>query len=119
MQDTTLWRSCKMQPVEFNEWWLPSRPQALDDRWDEFMAVAVLVANTDYTAADLRRLMSKERDGQVVRRLSALALILEGHSRTVAAEQSGMDRQTLRDWVHRYNAGGVAALVSGKSTGRA
>ena len=83
------------------------------------MAVAVLVTNTDYTAADLRRLMSKERDGQVVRRLSALALILEGHSRTVAAEHSGKDRQTLRDWVHRYNAGGFAALVSGKSTGRA
>jgi transposase len=55
--------------------------------------------------------MSKERDDQVVRRLSVLALILEDHSRTVAAEQSGMDRQTLRDWVHRYNAGGVLALV--------
>jgi transposase len=82
------------------------------------MAVAIAVTNPDYTAVDLRRLMSKERDGQVVRRLSALALILEGHSRTVAAEQSGMDRQTLRDWVHRYNAGGVEALVSGKSTGR-
>lgn len=82
------------------------------------MAVAVAVTNSGHTAADLRRLMSKERDGDVVRRLSALALILEGHSRTVAAEQSGMDRQTLRDWVHRYNAGGVAALVSGKSTGR-
>ena len=41
------------------------------------MAVAILVANTDYTAAGLRRLMSKERDGQVVRCLSALALILK------------------------------------------
>ena len=82
------------------------------------MAVAVAVTNSEYSAADLRRLMSKERDGQVVRRLSALALILEGHSRTQAAQQSGMDRQTLCDWVHRYNAGGVAALVSGKSTGR-
>jgi transposase len=29
-----------------------------------------------------------------------------------------MDRQTLRGWVHRYNEGGVAALASGKSTGR-
>jgi len=38
--------------------------------------------------------MSKERDGEVVRRLSALAQVLEGHSRTRAAEQSGMDRQT-------------------------
>lgn len=82
------------------------------------MAMAIAVTNLDHTAMDLRRLMSKERDGQVVRRLSALALILEGHSRTVAAEQSGMDRQTLHYWVHRYNAGGVKALVSGRSTGR-
>jgi transposase len=82
------------------------------------MAVGVAITNLDYTAADLRRLMSKERDGEVVRRLSALALVLEGHSRSVAAAQSGMDRQTLRDWVHRYNEGGIAALASGKSTGR-
>ncbi len=32
--------------------------------------------------------------------------------------QSGLDRQTLRDWVHRHNEGGIAALASGKSTGR-
>jgi transposase len=83
------------------------------------MAIAVAITNLEFTAADLRRLMSKERDGEIVRRLSALALVLEGHSRTHAAEQSGMDRQTLCDWVHRYNAGGVAALASGKSTGRA
>jgi transposase len=44
----------------------------------------------------------------VVRRLIALALILEGKSRTEAAQQSGMERQTLRDWVHRYNTAGVA-----------
>jgi transposase len=36
-----------------------------------------------------------------VRRLLALALVLEGCSRTQAAGQSGMVRQTLRDWVAR------------------
>ena len=41
----------------------------------------------------------------------ALALILEGASRTQAAQLSGMDRQTLRDWVHRYNEEGLAGLV--------
>jgi len=56
--------------------------------------------------------MSKEKDGAVVRRLMALALILEGKSRTEAAQQSGMERQTLRDWVHRYNAEGLAGLSS-------
>jgi transposase len=75
------------------------------------MVAAVAITNLEYTAADLRRLMSKERDGEVVRRLSALALVLEGHSRTAAAAQSGMDRQTLCDWVHRYNEGGVVDLL--------
>ena len=40
----------------------------------------------------------------------ALALVLEGHSREEAARHAGMDRQTLRDWVHRYNAEGLAGL---------
>jgi len=56
--------------------------------------------------------MSRQKDGTVVRRLLALALILEGKSRTEAALQSGMERQTLRDWVHRYNAEGLAGLFS-------
>jgi transposase len=40
----------------------------------------------------------------------ALALVLEGTSRTDAARIAGMDRQTLRDWVHRYNEQGLAGL---------
>ena len=35
----------------------------------------------------------------------------EGVDRTTAAKSCGMDRQTLRDWVHRYNAEGVAGLL--------
>jgi transposase len=76
------------------------------------MGQAITITNSDYSAADLRRLMSKHKDGPVVRRLMALALILEGLSRTAAAQQSGMERQTLRDWVHRYNAEGLAGLFS-------
>jgi transposase len=76
------------------------------------MSRAVAITNRDYSAADLRRLMSQQKDGAVVRRVMALALILEGWSRTEAARQSGMERQTLRDWVHRYNAEGVAGLSS-------
>jgi transposase len=82
------------------------------------MTRAIAVTNLEHSASDLRHLASKERDGHVVRRLLALALTLEGHSRTAAAQQSGMDRQTLCDWVHRYNAGGVAALVSRTNSGR-
>ena len=29
-----------------------------------------------------------------------------------------MDRQTLRDWVHRYNAEGIAGLISGHGSGK-
>ena len=34
------------------------------------------------------------------------------NDRTTAAQTCGMDRQTLRDWVHRYNAEGLAGLVN-------
>jgi transposase len=46
----------------------------------------------------------------VTRRLLAIAMVLDGHSRATAAEACAMDRQTLRDWVHRYNDFGVDGL---------
>jgi transposase len=48
----------------------------------------------------------REHDGGVSARLIALANALEGMDRASAARLAGMDRQTLRDWVHRYNAEG-------------
>ena len=47
----------------------------------------------------------------------ALAMVLEGSDRTTAAKTCGMDRQTLRDWVHRYNAEGLAGLRNRTSPG--
>jgi transposase len=82
------------------------------------MSAALAITRTDHTAAELRLLASKSSDGAQVRRLLALALVLEGRSRTEAAEHSGMERQTLRDWVHRYNAEGVDGLTSRSSPGR-
>ena len=54
-----------------------------------------------------------------MRRLLALALVLKGHRRAAAAAAAltGMDRQTLRDWMHRYDAGGVSGLCSIRSGG--
>jgi transposase len=43
--------------------------------------------------------------------------VLDGHSREAAAEACGMDRQTLRDWVHRYNAEGLAGLTNRRAAG--
>lgn len=83
------------------------------------MSKAVAVTNQAHSAAELRVLAWREKDAEVVRRLLAMAMVLDGKSRTEAAEQNGMQRQTLRDWVHRYNADGVAGLKSRHSPGRA
>jgi transposase len=45
-------------------------------------------------------------------------MVVDGHSRLLAAQAGGMDRQTLRDWVHRYNADGLAGLLDRPRTGR-
>lgn len=82
------------------------------------MGAALGIRRTDYTSAELRAIGGRCADGAQVRRLLALALVLDGYSRGEAAALSGMDRQTLRDWVHRYNAFGVDGLKSGHSSGR-
>ena len=76
------------------------------------MSAGVRIIRLDHTASELRALAAKSLDGAEVRRLLALALVLEGHRRAAAAALTGMDLQTLRDWVHRYNAEGVAGLAS-------
>jgi len=43
---------------------------------------------------------------------------LDGHSRLVAAQAGGMERQTLRDWVIRYNADGLTGLADRPRPGR-
>jgi transposase len=82
------------------------------------MGKPLAITRIEHTAADLRAMASKSRDGAQVRRLLALASVLEGQSRTEAAAQSGMDRQTLRDWVHRYNAEGIDGLKSSHGPGK-
>ena len=82
------------------------------------MGTAVKVTRSDLTPADLRTASTKCADGAHVRRILAVALVLEGRPRTEAAALNGMDRQTLRDWVHRYNTGGIEGLKSRKSPGR-
>jgi hypothetical protein len=45
-------------------------------------------------------------------------MALDGISRGEAARQAGMDRQALRDWGVRYNAGGVDGLRDRGRSGR-
>ena len=72
--------------------------------------MTVRITRENLTAAELRREAARSSDAAAARRMLAIALLLEGHSRADAARQCGMDRQTLRDWVHRYNADGVTGL---------
>ena len=48
----------------------------------------------------------------------AIGLVMDGVDLRTAAESCGMDRQTLRDWVHRYNAEGLEGLTNRRAPGR-
>ena len=80
--------------------------------------MAIGIARTEHTAAELRRLACRVGSPAQARRTLAIALVLEGADRTTAAKSCGMERQTLRDWVHRYNAEGVAGLADRPRPGR-
>jgi transposase len=76
--------------------------------WEAGMTV--LIVRQDHTGSEFRLEAARSKDAAYARRTLALALVLEGTSRKIAAETCGMDRQTLRDWVYRYNAEGLAGL---------
>ena len=63
--------------------------------------MAVEITRKDMSAGALRAASARTKDAKAARRLLAIALVLEGSDRKTAAETCGMDRQTLRDWVHR------------------
>ena len=79
----------------------------------------VAVSRDDLDSAGLRAAAAGTSDAKQARRLLALALVLDGHPRLFAAQAGGMDRQTLRDWVHRYNAHGIEGLRDTRNKGRA
>jgi transposase len=65
----------------------------------------------DYSAKALRALARRSKDTNQSQRLLSLAAVRDGMDRGSAAKIGGMDRQTLRDWVHRFNAAGPGGLV--------
>jgi transposase len=79
--------------------------------------VAIEITRREMSAGELRDAAARSRDANATRRMLALALVLEGHSRGDAAQMCGMDRQTLRDWVHRFNAEGIAGLSNRPAPG--
>jgi transposase len=81
------------------------------------MRIGLAITRTDLDATGLRRSAAQSKDARASRRMLALALVLEGKSRAEAATMCGMDRQTLRDWVHRYNDCGLEGLSDKASPG--
>ena len=75
------------------------------------MGTAVAV-RMDYSSEELHRLASRAKNAGQARRLLAIAAVLDGASRQEAAKVGGMDRQTLRDWVIRFNEQGPEGLIN-------
>jgi transposase len=73
------------------------------------MAKAIAITG-EWTASELRRLAAASKHANQSRRMLSLAAVLDGMNRTEAARIGGMDRQTLRDWVHRFNERGPQGL---------
>ena len=71
----------------------------------------------DYSAGELRALARRSKDVNQSRRLLSLAAVRDGMDRGSAAKIGGMDRQTLRDWVHRFNASGPEGLTDNWTEG--
>src|SRR3954471_23643601 len=80
--------------------------------------MTIAITRHEPGAGEPRREAARCRDARAARRMLALALVLEGSSREEAARAAGMDRQTLRDWVHRYNEEGLAGLRDRPRSGR-
>jgi transposase len=78
---------------------------------------AKIQMRTDFSSGDLRRLATRSSDVRQSRRLLALAAVIDGMSRGEAARIGGMDRQTLRDWTHRFNNEGPEGLLDRRRGG--
>jgi len=79
---------------------------------------AAIGVRTDYTSADLRVVARRCGDGDHVRRLLAVALILDGGSRSEAAKVAGVTLQILCAWVLRFDEGCPDSLAMRNAPGR-
>jgi putative transposase len=78
---------------------------------------SALAVRSSYTSKELRALARRSRDADQARRFLSIAAVLDGASRAEAAKIGGMDRQTLRDWVHRFNDEGPDGLINHTAPG--
>jgi transposase len=71
----------------------------------------------DWDAERVRLAARQAKDADQARRLLAIAAAYEGQDRAAAAKIGAMDRQRLRDWVHRFNAEGPGGLIDPQASG--
>ena len=76
-----------------------------------------IAVRSNYTSGEVRGHARRAKDVGQARRLLAIAAVLDGASRAEAAKIGGMDRQTLRDWVIRFNERGADGLINIPSPG--
>src|SRR5215510_12586625 len=88
-----------------------------DGKLRGFAMSHAIPVRADYTAGQVRQLAQRAKDAAQARRLLAIAAVLDGASREQAAKIGGMDRQTLRDWVIRFNEQGADGLINIPSPG--
>jgi len=90
-----------------------------DSTWktEEFSMRRGIALRDDYSGAELRGLARSARDANQARRFLALSLIYDGGRRSEAARHGGVDIQTVRNWVLRFNADGPDGLLDGQSSG--
>src|ERR1700730_7059721 len=79
---------------------------------------AIEITHQDLSISQLRAEAARTDDAKQGRRILAIAMVRDGHSRLWGAQAGGMDRQTLRDWVIRYNTDGLAGLADRPRPGR-
>lgn len=76
-----------------------------------------IAVRSDYVAGEVRRFAKRAKAAVQARCLLAIEAVLDGASREDAAKIGGMERQTLRDWVIRFNAQGPEGLINIPSPG--
>lgn len=78
---------------------------------------AAVELRTDWDAKRVREAAREAEDADQAGRLLAIAATCEGEDRAAAAKIGAMDRQTLCDWVHRFNVNGPEGLINRKPAG--
>ena len=79
--------------------------------------MTIAITRTDLDADGFRAAARRTRDAVAARRMLALALILEGRKRNGAVLAAGIDRQTVRERVHRDSAKGLQGLANRQNLG--